>query len=66
MDYSGKMFITMKEAAKITGVPYGQLRRGCHAGTVPYIQSGQRFLINMPALIEQLNRESKKERKTTA
>ncbi len=66
MNYSGKMFITMKEAAKITGVPYGQLRRGCHAGTVPYIQSGTRFLINMPLLIEQLTKESRKERRPTA
>ncbi|MBQ4424568.1 MAG: hypothetical protein II882_02390 [Lachnospiraceae bacterium] len=57
MQYS-KPFMTIKETVAVTGLSQFYLRQGIKAGTVPYIQSGNRFLINVPMLMDALNRES--------
>lgn len=60
MEYIGKPFLTMRETVKATGLSLYYLRNGIKAGTVPHIQSGNKFLVNVPMLIEKLNRESRK------
>ncbi len=64
MQYQGKPFLTMKETVKQTGLSLYYLRNGIKAGTVPHIQSGNRFLVNVPLLIDRLNRESGQEART--
>ena len=49
-----KPFATITEAVKITGLSAYYLRRGVKDGTVPHIQSGRKYLINVPALLRQL------------
>ena len=53
-----KQFMTIRETARCTGVSESYLRRGVKARTIPFIQSGNRSLINVPLLIRQLDRES--------
>lgn len=58
MNYNGKTFLTIRQTVEVTGLSTHYLRNGCRTGTVPHITSGNRFLINVPLLIEGLNRES--------
>jgi len=53
-----KQFATIKEAASMTGLSVYYLRNGCRVGSVPAVKSGNRFLINVPKLLEKLDRES--------
>ena len=55
-----KPFMTISETAAATGLSKYYLRSGIKNGTVPYIPSGNRYLVNVPALLEQLNNESRK------
>ncbi len=66
MDYQGKMFLTIKETAQLTGISQYYLRNGCRSGSVPHIMSGSRFLINVPMLLDSMNRESKGQRTAEA
>lgn len=54
-----KILMTLKEACRETGYSVYYLRSGCKAGTVPHVMSGNRYLVNVPLLIEQLNEESR-------
>ena len=47
-------FQLIRDAANTTGLSQYYLRAGCKAGTVPHIKSGVRYLINVPALLQQL------------
>lgn len=42
-------------ACKTTGLSQTYLRAGCKAGTIPHIRSGSTYMINVPALLRQLN-----------
>ena len=53
-----KSYMTLKEACAYTGLSVFYLRNGCKAGTVPHITSGNRYFVNVPALLEKLKRES--------
>lgn len=55
-----KIFMTLKEACRETGLSVFSLRNGCKEGKVPHIMSGNRYLVNVPLLIEQLNEESRR------
>lgn len=48
----------IKDACTTTGLSQYYLRRGCKAGIVPCIKSGTVYFVNVPALLEKLNRES--------
>ncbi len=52
-------FQTFVDASRITGLSQYYLRRGCKTGTIPHIKSGNKFLINIPLLIEQMDLASK-------
>lgn len=47
-------FMSIKEACEATGLSQFYLRRGCKEGTIPCIRSGVKYLINVPALLQQL------------
>lgn len=51
-------FQTFADASRTTGLSQYFLRRGCKAGTIPHIKSGNKFLVNVPLLIEQMDRQS--------
>lgn len=53
-------FQTISEAAQTTGLSQYFLRRGAKDGSVPHTKSGNRILINVPLLIEQMDRQSSK------
>lgn len=53
-------FQTIADATRTTGLSQYFIRRGCHDGTIPHIKSGNKFLVNIPLLIEQMDRQSTK------
>ena len=54
--YSGPPFAKIPEACRITGISKFALRKGCKDGSVPHVKIGENgpYLINIPALLEQL------------
>lgn len=52
-------FMKIKDAVKATGLSAYFLRNGCKDGTIPHIMSGPAYLINVPALLEKLDAESR-------
>ena len=57
-----KQYMSRKEAAKYTGLSYHFIRRGTDNGTIPYIMSGKKILVNVPRLLEALDKESLKDK----
>lgn len=51
-------FVAIKSAAKELGLSVYYVRKRAREGSIPCIQSGQKFLINLPALAEQLSSEA--------
>ncbi|MCD7843155.1 MAG: hypothetical protein LUG17_00825 [Clostridiales bacterium] len=51
-------FLTIRETAKTGILPESFLRTMEKQGRLPGIYSGNRFLVNYPLLLEQLDRES--------
>ena len=47
--------ITIREAAKRTGLSYDSIRKMVNAGELTYIKVGKKFLINAGKLCEFLN-----------
>lgn len=43
-------------ASRTTGLSQYFLRNGCKDGSIPHIRSGTTYYINVPALLEQINR----------
>lgn len=52
-------FQKIQEACRTTGLSQHFLRNGCRNGTVPHIMSGNTYFVNVPALLEQLDRQSR-------
>lgn len=52
-------FQKITEACKNTGLSQYYLRQGCKNGTVPHIKSGGVYYVNVPALMEELDRKRK-------
>ena len=50
-------FQKIAEACKTTGLSQYFLRRGCKDGTIPHVKSGGVYYINVPALIETLEKK---------
>ena len=50
-------FQKISEACKTTGLSQYFLRKGCKDGTVPHIRSGNVYMVNIPALLRQLDAE---------
>lgn len=47
-------FVSIKDAATISGLSQNYLRQGVKAGTVPAVFCGRFIKINMPLLLQQL------------
>lgn len=45
-------------ASETSGFSQYQLRKGIKDGWVPHVRSGNKYLVNVPALMEQMNRQS--------
>ena len=54
-----KKFARIREAAAATGLSQHFLRRGCQNGSLPHIRSGATYYVNIPALLEQLDKQSR-------
>lgn len=54
-EYAGKPFLSIRDACDETGLSMFFLRKGIKEGRIEAIQSGQKFFINMPRLLESLN-----------
>ena len=50
-------FQKITEACKNTGLSQYYLRQGCKNGTVPHIRSGGVYYVNVPALMEELDKK---------
>ena len=50
-------YMKIPEACRATGLSQYFLRKGCKDGTIPHVKSGKVYFINVPKLLEQLNRE---------
>lgn len=60
MNYSPERpFMNLTDACKATGLSTYYLRRGCKDGTVPHTMSGNRYMVNVTALLEKLDTESR-------
>ena len=53
--FNSRPFQSIEETVKTTGLSAYFLRRGIHEGTVPYIKSGTKYLINVPRLLDALD-----------
>ena len=58
MTDTNKMFYSVTEVQRITGLSKHVIRNGIKSGKVPYIKSGNKYLINYPKYAEILNQES--------
>ena len=52
-------FQTINNASATLGVGQSNLRKGIKAGKIPHIRIGNRYYINIPLYIEQMNQQSK-------
>lgn len=50
-------FANIKDAATATGLSQFYLRNGCRDGTIPHVKCGNKFMVNIPALLRQLGAE---------
>ncbi len=55
-----KHYTTIKETAEITGLSQWYIRERIKAGEIYYLQSGNKYMINLPRLLAQLDSESKR------
>ena len=49
-----KPFLKITDCARVTGLSCFYLRNGVKDGTVPHIRSGNKILVNVPALLQKL------------
>ena len=54
-------FQSIKEACDSTGLSQFFLRQGVRAGAIPHIRCGKKILVNVPALVELLDKQSRME-----
>lgn len=47
-------FQRIPAACRITGLSQTFLRKGCKAGEIPHVRAGTTYLVNVPALLRQL------------
>lgn len=54
MTGSMRFFVSIDEAARLTGLSRFYIRKGVRAGEIQHITSGTKYLVNLPALFEHL------------
>lgn len=55
-----KPYQTIREACATTGLSQYYLRIGCRDGTIPHVKSGNKYLVNVPALLFSLDQRGQK------
>jgi len=53
-----KKFLSIKDASRYTGLSTYFIRNGCKDNTIPCIQSGTKYYVNMDALLAVLDAKS--------
>lgn len=48
------------DAARITGLSKYFIRKGCKSGEIPHVRSGMTYYVNVPALLQKLDAESRR------
>ena len=56
-----KPFLSITEASAVTGLSQFYLRSGCKNGIVPHVRTGNKYLVNIPALLRKLDAGTEKE-----
>ena len=56
IDTNPPMFVSIKEAVKITGLSEYFIRQNLKAGVIPHIKTGNKIMLNMPRLEAELER----------
>jgi len=56
IDTTRPMFVSIKEAVKITGLSEYFIRQNLKAGLIPHIKTGNKIMLNMPRLEAELER----------
>lgn len=56
IDTNRPMFVSIKEAVKITGLSEYFIRQNLKAGVIPHIKTGNKIMLNMPRLEAELER----------
>lgn len=54
------IFVTVKKTVKATGVPERLVREWLRAGKIPHIKSGNKYLVNLPLFLAELESMSKR------
>lgn len=63
---SSATFAKLKDACTATGLSMYFLRQGCKDGTIPHIRSGATYYVNVPALLEKLDEQSRETKGTAS
>ena len=53
------IYMTINDAARETGLSSGYIRKRIKAGEIIFINAGRKYMVNVPKLIEQLEREGR-------
>lgn len=51
---AARPFLKIQDAVAVTGLSAYFLRQGCRDGSIPCVQSGKKYYINIPALLKKL------------
>ena len=54
-DTNSRPFLSITEASAVTGLSQFYLRNGCKTGDVPHVRTGNKYLVNVPALLRKLD-----------
>lgn len=55
---TAKNFYNISDTARMTGLSSYWIRQQLKAGKLPHVRCGNRYLVNLPAMLEVLNAES--------
>ena len=57
--YTGPLLGGITKVAEITGRSKYSIRRDIHDGKIAYVRSGQRLLVHIPLLLDQIDKEAR-------
>ena len=52
-------YMTIKDTSTAIGISQHLIRRLCKEGRCPHIRSGNKYMVNVPALLEKLDEQSR-------
>lgn len=56
-----KIYMTIRETSEYTGLSQHYIRLGCRSGAIPHMRAGNKYLINVPAMLDMLRTINDKE-----